>query len=335
MKILRKIFKWTGISIGSVLLLIVLAGMSYRWLGPAPQAPKGELVDVGGFRLHIHATGAKSDRPTVVMECGAGLTTEFFHWLNEGLQDSLWVVRYDRAGLGFSDGHQTPRDPETIAHELHTLLQKAGEEPPYLLVGHSLGGPYIRVFADLYPEEVAGLFFLDATHPQQVELFNAPEKTSLKFRAYMALLGVQAVAGELGIVGLYDRLFDFPYRGQGLPAETNHRVKQFLQNGKLISAYRAEIMEYHATLRRSDATGDFGDLPIRVFNAHQSPDHTYGIATEPWEDDERHPHQDYADLSTDGKLAFLYGNHVSIYTEKENADLICDEILQVVRELEP
>ncbi|MEL6535963.1 MAG: alpha/beta hydrolase [Bacteroidota bacterium] len=326
-------FKWLGLSIASLLILVILAGVTYRWLGPQAPGPEGELVDVGGFRLHIHATGTKNNRPTVVMENGGGLPTEFFHWLNEGLQDSLRVVRYDRAGLGNSDECITPRDPETIAHELHTLLEKAGEEPPYLLAGHSMGGPYIRVFAQLYPEEVAGLIFLDPTHHNHVELFHAPKETSFIYRTYVRALGAQAVAADLGILSLWDKTFGTPYSGEGLPDEINHRIKGVISDGKSFRAYQASTREYYATLARSGEANDFGDIPVRVYKAVGTEVQAYGIAPEQTYEGKPHPHQEFAELSTDGEIIFLYGNHVTIFTKKENADIICEGILEVAREL--
>src|SRR4029077_19435539 len=73
------------------------------------------------------------------------------------------TISYDRAGNGLSKKGPAPRDGRRVATELHTALHNARASPPYILVGHSLGGPYIRVFAGLYPEEVAGLVLVDPT----------------------------------------------------------------------------------------------------------------------------------------------------------------------------
>ena len=222
----------------SLLLLIVLVGLIFNWASSAPHSPKGKLVDVGGFRLHIISEGEKSNEPTLVIEGGGGLPTEFGYWLSEGVKDSMRIIRYDRAGIGHSDPCVSPRDPETIARELHTLLEKSGESPPYIMMGHSIGGPFIRVFTELYPDEVAAMFFLDATHPDQVERYNAPTQNSFIYKAYMWSLGVQAVLCDLGILYLYDQLWGTPYFGEGLPEEENNRIKSFLREGKIFRAYK-------------------------------------------------------------------------------------------------
>lgn len=206
MKIFKKILKWIGLSIGSLSMLIILAGLCLRLSSPKPQ-PAGKLVDIGGFKLHIDAKGEKNNKPTLIIEGGNGTATEYYHWLNEGLKDSMRVVRYDRAGIGYSEASNTPRTPEIIAHELHKLLEKAGETPPYIMAGHSLGGPYIRVFTQLYPKEVKGMVLLDATHPKFAKRHtHLPLESSWKFKTIIALQRAQAVLGDLGILMLYDRI---------------------------------------------------------------------------------------------------------------------------------
>ena len=89
MKIIWKILKWFLKSIGFLLAFIILAGLVVRIFGPKPHKPFGELVDIGGFKLHIVSQGEKSNKPTLVIEGGNGMATEYYHWLNEGLKDSM------------------------------------------------------------------------------------------------------------------------------------------------------------------------------------------------------------------------------------------------------
>lgn len=339
MKIFLKVLKWVGLSIGLLLTLIILAGLAFRLFGPAPQAPMGELVDIGGFKLHINCSGEKNNQPTLVIEGGAGSATEYYHWLSEGLKDSMRVVRYDRAGIGYSDASNTPRDPETIARELHILLEKAGESPPYILAGHSLGGSYIRVFTQLYPDEVVAMALLDATHPERVERFNLPLASSWTFKLMIWSSSIQAVLGDMGIMMLYDKLMGPIYsrEREGLPDEINRRTIDYLMDGKYLRAYKKEFERYHSTLKRAGEASDFGSIPIRVFTAAMEIDpkayETYlakGIDLKKRRVETVNMQKEFTDLSTNGKQILMDGNHSSIFTEKENAEVICKEILQIL-----
>ncbi|MEO0472924.1 MAG: alpha/beta fold hydrolase [Bacteroidota bacterium] len=342
MNIYKKVFawmkalvKWSIVSLASFLLLVLLAGLGYRLLMPAPAAPMGEMIDMGGYQMHLLAEGKKQHKPTLVMACGGGLSTEFFHWVSEGLKDSMRVVRYDRIGLGQSDALDTPRDPETVARRLHTLLKKAGESPPYIMMGHSLGGPHIRVFTELYPDEVEAMFFLDATHPDHVARYDAPKQTSLIYKGYLVSLDVMAVLCDLGIFPLYDRFFDTPYYGPGLPDDMNRRFKDAMRNGKAFRAFKEEMKYYYTTIARSGKVEDFGSLPIRAFHAvPEDPVQRAEKRSKLMQKTKFGQHKEYAELSTNAKGIEIPGNHVSIFTEKKNADIICREVMQVSGELE-
>ena len=333
-----------GLSVIAIMILIILTDLGFRLLSPAPHGPMGELVDVGGFKMHINSTGEKSSKPTLVVEGGSGMATEYYHWLSEGLKDSLRVVRYDRAGIGYSDASGTPRDPETIARELHALLEQAGESPPYIMAGHSLGGPYVRVFTQLYPDEVVAMLLLDSTHPERAERVSLPSESSWKFKAMIRLYELQSVLGDLGILMLYDKLAG-PFHGremEGLPDEINERTTDFLIDGKYIGTIGKEFALYYQVLARAGEADDFGALPLRVFPSaiREIPEEVYQAylakgrdlrtnQIKSWEMQE-----DLVHLSTAGQLIAIDGDHSTIFTVKENADIICREVLEMVRELD-
>lgn len=123
--------------------------------------------------LDIQGEGA----PAVILESGFRGTHQSWAKVQPEVAKFARVVSYDRAGLGASDAGPSPRTAKQIAQELHDALNAAQVKPPYVLVGHSAGGAYVRVFAHLYPKEIAGLVLAD---PPQEELLawlatNAPD----------------------------------------------------------------------------------------------------------------------------------------------------------------
>ena len=114
----------------------------------------GQLIDVGGHRLHLHCTGSGS--PTVVLQPGGGDMSSAMGWIAPAVAAHTRVCVYDRAGRGWSDPSDTTQDGAQIATDLHTLLHRAHVPGPYVLAGHSFGGLYVRIFAARYPDEVAG-----------------------------------------------------------------------------------------------------------------------------------------------------------------------------------
>lgn len=134
-----------------------------------PATNRVELIDVGGRKLQMLTRGQGS--PTVVIEAGMGEPPiESGSWTRvvDEIAKSNRVVLYDRAGLGKSDpAPKLPRTSLDVANDLSALLAKAGGPGPYLLVGHSFGGLHIRMFASQFPEKVAGMVLVDASHPDQ------------------------------------------------------------------------------------------------------------------------------------------------------------------------
>ena len=145
------------------------AASSPREIQPEVQMGESLMVDVGGHRLHAIRKG--KGRPAVVFESGWGSEIRTWEYVFATVAEFTTVVAYSRAGNGDSEAGPLPRTPERIAEDLHILLRQMNIEPPYVLVGHSLGGLYIRVFAALHPEEVSGLVFIDAMHERLFKEF--------------------------------------------------------------------------------------------------------------------------------------------------------------------
>jgi pimeloyl-ACP methyl ester carboxylesterase len=119
-------------------------------------------VDVGGWSLYLDCLGRRS--PTIVVEAGLGDVALDWRRVIEAVSGDARICAYDRAGYGFSDPGPMPRTYEQINLDLHRLLAAAGERGPFILVGHSFGGPLVRQYATTYPEEVAGVVLLESAH---------------------------------------------------------------------------------------------------------------------------------------------------------------------------
>ena len=171
------------IALGALTLVVVLAvaGFLYENISEARDrrfnAMAGGLVDVGGRRMHIDCTGQGS--PAVILESGLGDSFVSWHKVQPQIANFTRVCSYDRAGLGYSDSSPLPRTSDVIAKELHALLHAAGVSPPYILVGHSMGGFDVRLYASLYRSEVVGMVLVDASHPDQENRF-PPELKNLE-----------------------------------------------------------------------------------------------------------------------------------------------------------
>lgn len=123
----------------------------------------------GNRKLNLYCIGEGS--PTVVFEAGQGRTLASWGYVQPLVAKKMRACSYDRAGLGFSDGNTRPSTSANIVDDLHHLLISANIKPPYVLVGHSLGGMTVRLFADKYPAEVVGMVLVDPEVENQTETF--------------------------------------------------------------------------------------------------------------------------------------------------------------------
>jgi len=151
----------SGVLLGTGAAYQSLASRRDLRMHPAP----GRMIDIGGYRLHLDCTGSGS--PTVVFDSGLSDDSIAWYKVQPEVAKQTRACSYDRAGLGWSDPSPRPRTSKVVAEELHTLLHNANIQGPYILVGHSLGGMNVRMFASLYPSESAGIVMVDAASPGQ------------------------------------------------------------------------------------------------------------------------------------------------------------------------
>lgn len=199
---------WLG-GLFVVVLGLTLAGAVYESVAEAADArsdpPPGQLVDVGGYRMHINCAGIGS--PTVVIDAGLGDWSTNWSWVQPEVAKMTRVCTYDRAGDGWSEVGPQPRTAQQFVNELYVLLKRADVPGPYVLVGHSLGGFTARLFAHDYASEVAGIVLIEATHPSEdaqmptnAEASKGPQLSPDSIIPALARVGVfRLVAGPLGL----------------------------------------------------------------------------------------------------------------------------------------
>jgi pimeloyl-ACP methyl ester carboxylesterase len=179
-----------------ILVLLALGGVYARIsASTAPAvAMRGQLVDVGPYRLHLECTGSRG--PTVILEPGGGGSAASMGLIAPAVARDSRVCVYDRAGRGWSDPAASPPDGAQIATDLHRLLARAHVPGPYVLAGHSFGGLYVRTYAAKYPEEVAGLVLVDSTAAKGIPV--SPQMTS-SYSILKHLSSLVATTSRLGV----------------------------------------------------------------------------------------------------------------------------------------
>ncbi len=202
---MRRLLK--GLSLA--LLLAAALGFTYeqvgRWQDSHHRFRIGRAVDVGGHSLNIDCSGSGS--PAVILESGGGGYGGYGWRVVQAevakLTTACW---YDRAGEDWSDPAPAVRNSKTIVHDLHELLQRARVAGPYVLVGHSIGGDYVRIFAAKFPSEVAGVVLVDSTHPDQREppIMLSPISRVPTF-ARQLLCSALPLMGRFGVIRLLIR----------------------------------------------------------------------------------------------------------------------------------
>jgi pimeloyl-ACP methyl ester carboxylesterase len=204
-------------------------------------AAPGELIDVGGHRLHLSCTGSGS--PAVILEAGLGEPGASWAWISDAVADDTQVCVYDRAGRGWSDVAPARHDGVAVATDLHELLERGRVPSPYVLVGHSSGAQYVRIFTGRYPEQVAGMVLLDG---QPAEAFEGLPDYPTFYSRFRRVSGVLPLLARLG-VGRLARLDD--------------------SSARHFNSLRDEFAALPTALQQARSFQNLGDRPLVVVTA--------------------------------------------------------------------
>lgn len=241
-------FRWTvRMSVISALLTL---------LSGCASLPGGRTISVGEREVEYRLT-PRTQGPVVILENGLGGTFDWWAKVVPQLeaQTQARLLTYNRAGYGRSSmGYNDDlRDGEHIVQELHDLLHTLQLQPPYVLVGHSLGGLYMQWFARRYPNEVHALVLVDSTHPAQMQAEGAPERWPTWLRwTFNAITNTTAKAELQTINATGDSLLQMPtYTG---PVEVLSALQPMQDHSTPFTAYanklRADMVKLYPNARQ-------------------------------------------------------------------------------------
>jgi len=311
------------VALVGLIVLLLLLGVLYQFVAtrlayrnyPAP----GEMVSVSGHDMQIYCTGKASGSPTVVIDSGLGGGLLDWQTVQPKVAPFARVCSYDRSGIGWSESGPNPRTSQRIVKELHSLLADAGEEGPYVLVGHSFGGVNLQLYASEYPEQVAGMVLADS----------ALDTRALNKDLRKAVAGIQPspltikATAPLGIPRL------LASQGGSLPKRLAQE-RSAIYNG---TRHLYAVADETATVQKSvaeatDAAPSLGEKPLVVLSAgaRQFPGLTNKQAKRT--DEQMNDFEaGLKDLSRNSKLVARNSEH---YIQFDRPVLVVDSIRRVV-----
>ena len=250
-RLLRRL-KLGALTLAVLLVLAAVSGAAYQSLAGrldlAKYPPPGQLVDIGGRSLHLWCTGEGS--PTVLLEAGLSMGVAAWQQVQAAVSRLTRVCSYDRAGYGWSDEGPAPRTSRAISDDLTRLLDRAQITPPLILVGHSLGGLYLRHFAALHLGTVSGMVLVDSSHEDQGN-------------PGAVMQGFFLIANAMGTRRLFMR-FDHPVFDSVYNANKNLATTQRELEGVAASARDVKA-----------ASLSLGDRPLVVLSRDSPPDSSW------------------------------------------------------------
>jgi pimeloyl-ACP methyl ester carboxylesterase len=252
----------------------------------------------------------------IILESHNGGTVSNWVWVQSELAESARVCAYDRDGLGWSDLAPQPLDTRQNAQALHALLQAAGVPAPYVLVGHSFGGLYVRTYADLYPDEVAGMALIEPTNPT---IFQVQGKPDVMPGAEPMLMEFAPYYARFGLVRLGAMFTGDP----ALPDQQREETTAFYKSTKFYQTLNRQYRLFPTLLAQVRETGDLDSIPLVVI-----------LGSKGDGGDELHVRlfNEQAALSSNHAVCTVEGaGHISLVDQQDHAAQTTAAILQVLQ----
>jgi pimeloyl-ACP methyl ester carboxylesterase len=331
---------WTALAIlalaGGASTSMFAAAAQQQATGDAFAKPH-QLVDIGGRKMNLYCSGQGAT--TVVFDAPSGEAGWNWFRVQPAVANHTRACVFDRAGLGFSDPAKRPNTSQNVAEDLHKLLAAAGVKPPYVMVGNSLGGANVQVYAYRYPAEVKGLVLVEPEHEDETSRLDKASQGNLK-KVY-AMVKQQndycVAAARKGFKAGSEEQMNCI----GNPAESyGPTLGAAVTSATSKPAYwRANVDEWEA-IKVSDEQlrklrRPFGDMPVVVLTRGVSPYAVPGKPQSPlnkaMEDENAAIHKETAALSTRGKQRVVPGAGHVIHADKPDA--VVDAVLEVLNDV--
>jgi len=257
MAMLMTVLKYTGLFILTLTLIDTVYRYVFERVDKQNFPPMGRMVDVGGYKLHMIDQGQGG--PIVVIDSGVGCNSFDWSLIQPEIAKFTRVITYDRAGYAWSDASPLPRTSENIVDELHAMLQNAGIQGPYVLVGHSFGGMNVQLFAKKYPNEVAGIVLVDAVHENVMKII---PQIFVNFKGYIHKKLLYAY------VGIFRMMADIKLLYKPL-SDKNKMMNYVYKNSA--TYYRTLFNQLDCIQKSCDQVeavgGSLGGIPLIVISA--------------------------------------------------------------------
>lgn len=274
----------------------------------------GQLIEVNNHNVHIYGEG--KGEITVVFTVGSGTPCAYtdYYYIQKELSTSARTVSYDRAGYGWSEPTSIPRTVDEQVDDLHKLLEKSGEKPPYILVGHSLSSLEVMRFAQLYSKEVKGIVLIDGGNPIYYADFNVP--ATLLFSSFLKGARQCGLVRGLGSLGILTPMSGESKRYKMLPGELAEIDKKMFYRNLGNETNRSEIRNINENANKVIAGGKLWNIPLVILSSKSD---SKWNATQ----------KQLKDWSTDSSQETISGAGHYIHWDKSN--IVIEKIQQLVK----